>query len=182
LLILTVVLLQMEIQGQGFKLRSWKPGDMASLQKHADNINIAKYLTDKFPYPYTIDDAKLWINLMLNQAEPIAVLAIDLDGGFAGAIGLEFRNDIYCKTVSIGYWLGEAYWGRGIMPQAVTLMVDYTFVNFDIVRIQAGVFGNNPKSMRVLEKAGFTLEGVLKNGVIKDDVILDEHIYGVVKV
>jgi len=172
----------MEIQGQGFKLRNWKFDDTASLQKHADNVNVAKYLTDRFPHPYTMQDAKTWINLMLNQAEPAAVLAIDIDGAFSGAIGLEMRDDIYRKTVLLGYWLGEEYWGRGIMPQAVKLMVDYTFANFDVVRIQAGVLGNNPKSMRVLEKAGFVFEGILKSSIIKNGVILDEHIYGMVKV
>ena len=112
----------MEIKGQGFKLRNWKLDDAASLQKHADNANIYNYLTDRFPHPYTMEDAGNWINLMINQPEPIAVLAIDVDGSLVGAIGLEFRDDIYRKTALIGYWLGEEYWGRGIMPQAVKLI------------------------------------------------------------
>jgi len=67
------------------------------------------------------------------------------------------------------------------MPGAIKLVTDYAFANLDVIRIQAGVLGNNPKSMRVLEKAGFVKEGILKNSMVKNDVVLDEHIYGIVK-
>jgi len=64
------------------------------------------------------------------------------------------------------------------MPEAVKLVVDYAFASFDIHRLHAGVFGNNPRSMRVLEKAGFVKEGVLKNAIVKNGIVLDEHVYG----
>jgi len=170
----------MEIEGQGFTLRGWKPTDAESLQKYADNFNIYYCLTDAFPHPYTMADALGWVILMKNQ-EPILNFAIAIDENVVGAVGLELRKDVYRKTALIGYWLGEEYWGRGIMPQAVKLVVAYSFSNFDFIRLQAGIFSNNPKSMRVLEKAGFTKEGVLKSNVIKNGAILDEHIYGLVK-
>lgn len=170
----------MEIYGQGFTLRGWKIDDAAPLQKHADNINVSSYLLDKFPHPYTMDNAVEWINLMMKQA-PLLNFVIDINGELAGAVGIEMRNDVYRKAPLIGYWLGEHYWGSGIMPQAVKLIANYAFTHLDIVRLQAGIFSNNPRSMRVLEKAGFVKEGVLRNSIIKNGVILDEHIYGLVK-
>jgi RimJ/RimL family protein N-acetyltransferase len=167
----------MEIKGQGFSLRGWRTDDAAALQKHADNINVSGYLFNRFPYPYTMDNAVEWINHMMKQ-EPLLNLVIAVDGELAGVIGIEMRTDVYQKAPLIGYWLGEAYWGRGIMPQAVKLMIDYLFTHFDIVRLQAGVFSNNPRSMRVLEKAGFVKEGILKSSIIKNGVVLDEHVYG----
>jgi ribosomal-protein-alanine N-acetyltransferase len=95
---------------------------------------------------------------------------------------LEVKEDVYRKTALLGYWLSEDFWGRGIMPEGVKLISDYAFKNLDIIRIQAGVFSNNPKSMRVLEKAGFAKEGILKNAIIKNETILDEHIYAIVKI
>ena len=106
---------------------------------------------------------------------------IDVNGELAGVAGIDFREDIYRKAPLLGYWLREDYWGKGIMTEAVKLVTAYAFTNFDIVRLQAGVLGNNSRSMRVLEKAGFIKEGILKNNIIKNGAVLDEHIYGLVK-
>jgi len=169
----------MEIQGPGFLLRGWKTEDAESLQRHADNIHISNFLLDRFPVPYTMNDAIDWIKLMQKQ-EPFMNFAIDVDGFVVGAVGLEPRDDVYRKTGVLGYWIGEEFWGRGIMTEAVKLITAYAFKNLDILRIQAGVLSNNPKSMRVLQKAGFTKEGVLKKAIIKNGLILDEHIFAIV--
>lgn len=170
----------MELHGTGFTLRGWHADDIPSLQKYADNPNVYNSLMDAFPHPYTTDDAVNWINLMQKQS-PILVFAIDLGGELVGGIGLEMRQDIYSKAPLIGYWLGEPFWGRGIMTEAVKLVADYAFAKLDIVRLQAGILGNNPASMRVLEKAGFVKEGVLHNAIVKNGEVLDEHVYGLVK-
>lgn len=166
----------MEMEGPGFKLREWRSDDIISLQKHADNRKISQFLRDRFPFPYTIEDAVEWTNLMQQQT-PVINFAIEIDGQAAGGIGFEQRSDIFRKTLEIGYWLGEEYHGRGIMPQAIKLMVDYAFTKFDVIRIEAGVFSNNPRSMRVLEKCGFIKEGIKKNSIVKYDEVLDEHLY-----
>jgi RimJ/RimL family protein N-acetyltransferase len=170
----------MEIKAQEFTLRGWKESDVTALQRNADSPNISAFLLDRFPRPYTTDDAVWWVNLMLKQ-DPFLNFVIDVDGELAGGIGIELRADVYRKCALIGYWLGENYWGRGIMPEAVKLVVDYAFANFDIHRLQAGIFGNNPRSMRVLEKVGFIKEGVLKNAIFKNGVILDEYVYALIK-
>jgi len=170
----------MEIQGQGFTLREWKLDDVESLQKHADNPNVYSFLMDRFPHPYTMKAAIDWLAPMLHQS-PIVNFAIDVEGKAVGVIGLELRVDVYRKAPLLGYWISETLWGRGIMPQAVKLITAYAFTHLDAVRVQAGVLSNNPRSMRVLEKAGFIKEGVLKNNIIKNEVILDEYIYAAYK-
>ena len=166
----------MEIKGTGFTLRPIRESDAASLQKHADNIKVSAGLLDIFPYPYTIDDAKSFINLTVNE-DPVVHFVIDIDGEVAGGIGFTIRDDIYRKTPLIGCWLGEQYWGRGIMPEAVALVSKYGFEQLGIIAIMAFVFGDNQKSMRVLEKAGYICQGILKNTVIKNNMVLDEHVY-----
>ena|ERR1700722_18255350 len=170
----------MELHGNGFKLRGWKKDDAASIQKHADNPNVYSFLMDRFPHPYTMEVAESWVNMML-LLEPNYNLVIEVDEDAVGVIGLEMRGDVYSKSPLIGYWIGESLWGRGIMTAAIKLMTAYAFENLDIIRIQAGVLGNNPRSMRTLEKAGFVKEGILKNSMVKNGVILDEHVYGLVK-
>jgi RimJ/RimL family protein N-acetyltransferase len=62
---------------------------------------------------------------------------------------------VHIHTATLGYWLGEDFWGRGIMTEAVAAFIDFCFENFPLRRVSAEVFANNPASARVLEKAGF---------------------------
>lgn len=170
----------MEILAEGFVLRGWHLTDAPSLARHADNPHISGFLLDRFPSPYTLQDAESWLQTAVNQ-DPFVNFAIAINGEVVGGIGLEFRHDIYRKTPLLGYWLSEQYWGKGIMPQAVKLVAEYAFQNLDVICIHAYTLSKNPKSMRVLEKAGFTRQGVLLKSVIKKGEVLDEHVYGISK-
>jgi RimJ/RimL family protein N-acetyltransferase len=166
----------MEIKGTRFTLRHWQITDAPSLQKHANNPKIPAYLLDRFPSPYSLADAEAFIDLMLNQLTVIN-FAIEINGEVAGGIGLEFRADVYRRSPLIGYWLSEQYWGHGIATEAVKLITQYAFNNFDIICILAFIFSKNPASMRVLEKAGYVPQGVIKQSVVKNGEVMDEHIY-----
>ena len=166
----------MELIGSSFELRRWQHDDVASLQHHANNPNVAACLLDRFPSPYTMQDAVNWVNDKANQ-DPLINFVIAVNGEAVGGIAVDFRQDVYRKTPLLGYWLSEDYWGRGIMPEAVKLLTAYAFENLDIICIQAGILGCNPKSMRVLEKAGYEKQGILKQSVIKGGKIWDEHVY-----
>lgn len=170
----------MELQGNGFIIRGWKKGDEFSLQKHADNPKVSRFLLDRFPWPYTMEAAILWVNNLLEQ-DPMVNFAISINDEVIGGIGLELREDVYRKTALLGYWLSEELWGRGMITEAVKVVTQYAFENLGIIRIQAGVLSQNPASMRVLEKAGYVKEGVLRNAAIKHGEIMDEHIYAILK-
>jgi len=98
-------------------------------------------------------------------------------GVAAGGIGVHSGQDVHRHTATVGYWLGEDFWGRGIMTEAVTAVTNFCFENFPLRRISAEVFANNPASARVLEKAGFIFEARLKNHVFKDGKLLDSLLY-----
>ncbi len=168
------------LQGNGFLVRGWQKGDEVSLQKNADNLNVSAFLTDRFPSPYSLEAARGWVESLLDQ-DPLINFAIAIKNQVVGGIGIEFREDVYRKTGLIGYWLAEELWGKGIMTEAVKLVTAYAFQNLDLIRLQAGVLSKNPSSMRVLEKAGYVKEGVLKRSVIKRGEILDEHVYAILK-
>jgi len=168
----------MELTGSTFTLRSWRTEDAASLQKYADNRNISAWLFDRFPSPYTLQDAVDFINLKKDQ-NPVTNFAIVVNGEVAGVIGLDMREDVYRKTPLLGYWLAEDYWGRGIMPEAVKLVTAYGFEQLDMICIQANVFGGNNKSMRVLEKAGFVKQGIAAQSAIKNGQVVDEHRFAI---
>lgn len=169
-----------ELSGSSFTLRKWQEEDAESLCKHANNENIAKNLRDGFPHPYTLEDAKSWIKMVMENEKDL-IYAIEVEGEAAGGIGLHGGKDVYRFNAEIGYWLSEKHWGKGILSEAVGLLVKEGFENYDWIRIYAGVFGNNPASMRVLEKNGFKEEAVFRKSVKKRGVFLDEHIWAISK-
>lgn len=162
------------------KLRPWDIKDVDNLVKYANNFNIAKNLTNQFPHPYTRENGEAFIR-MATQDHPRRIFAIELNGEAAGGIGLHPQTDIYRKNAELGYWLAEPFWGKGIMTYAVSQIVDYGFKTFDINRIFARPFGTNTGSQRVLEKAGFVLEGKFEKTLFKNGVYLDELVYAVRK-
>ena len=157
-------------------IRKWTTDDIHSLAKYANNINIWNNLRNYFPHPYTEEQAKAWIERVVDEV-PIVSLAIDLDGEAIGGIGLILNSDVYMYSAEIGYWIGEPFWGQGIATEAIRQMIDYTFYYFDIVRIYAEVFENNKASMRALEKNGFYLEGVRRKSVFKNNTLMDDYIW-----
>ena len=169
----------MELKGTGFILRDWMLEDAQALQQHADNPSVYNFLLDRFPKPYTLDDANAFINSRPNI--PGLHLAIEVNGEAAGALGIELRTDVYLKTPLLGYWLSEVHWGKGIMPDAVKLITQHAFDTLDIICIQACVLSKNPNSMRVLEKAGYAKQGILRQSVIKNEEVFDEHVYAAYK-
>jgi len=158
------------------KLRKWNEADLDSLVKYANNINVAKWWTNGFPYPYTPEDGKAYIS-MLAKDNPQKVFAIEVNGEAVGSIGIFPQSDIHEKNAEMGYWLAEVYWGQGIMTKAIQEIVEYGFKTFDIVRIFARPFSTNLKSQRILEKAGFELEARLKKTLFKNGEFMDELIY-----
>ena len=161
-------------------VRDWDGDDKAPLVRAANNRNVWRNLTHRFPHPYTDADADFWLALVGKQ-DPPSHWAIDVDGAAVGGIGVEPGEGVHAKSGHFGYWLAQPYWGRGIMTAAVRATVDYLFANFDVVRLEAPVFEWNPASMRVLEKCGFVREGVLRRSVLKDGQLIDAVLYARVR-
>ncbi|HNR47715.1 MAG TPA: GNAT family protein [Bacteroidia bacterium] len=161
-------------------LREFKEEDWQSLQLHANNPSIAKFMTNQFPYPYTDRHAKEFI-FRISKLIPAQVFAIDYNGEAIGAIGIHPQTDIMERNAELGYWLSEKYWGKGIITNHIKEMVEYGFSQFPVNRIYARPFGSNLASQRVLEKAGFKLEARLDKVIFKNGVAEDELIYAVRK-
>jgi RimJ/RimL family protein N-acetyltransferase len=160
-------------------LRPWRFGDETSLVRHANNRRVWRNLS-RLPYPYTAADATVWISRASAQS-PFTDLAIEIDGEAAGGIGIEIGRDVFYRSAEIGYWLGEAHWGRGIATEALRAMTEHAFATFDLCRLHAGVFEWNSASMRVLEKAGYTLEARHRKNVTKDAQTIDRLVYALVR-
>jgi [ribosomal protein S5]-alanine N-acetyltransferase len=94
-----------------------------------------------------------------------------------GAIGFVMRTDVERVSAEIGYWVGEAFWGRGIATAALAAVTRYAIETHGLTRLFALPFAWNAASCRVLEKAGYVLEARLRRSAIKDGVIVDQMQY-----
>ncbi len=161
-----------------YRLREWRIEDAATVARYANNINVARFLTDAFPHPYTEENGLDFITMALSNKD-MTLMAIEIEGEPAGGIGIHPQKDIHRRNAELGYWLAEKYWGKGIMTRAVKEMIGIGFGRYDIDRIFARPFSNNPGSQRVLEKAGFRLEGRFEKTLVKNGEYLDELIYAI---
>ena len=163
-----------------FSLRPWQISDLQSLVKYANNPDIAKNLTDKFPHPYTENDGRAFIGFATKD-DPIHIFAIDVDGEAVGGIGIHPQDDIYRKNAELGYWLAEPFWGQNIISRAIPIVVNFAFETYDINRVFARPYGSNLASQRVLEKNNFILEARMQKTLIKNGIMEDELIYAIRK-
>jgi len=161
-------------------VRPWAEADAESLQRHADNRRVSIQLRDRFPFPYDIDHARAFLSWITSQPSP-TVWAIEVNGEAAGGIGVELHTDVERVSAEIGYWLGESVWGRGIATEAVIAVTAEAFARFELTRIYAVPFADHASSVRVLEKAGYSLEGRLRQSAIKEGKIRDQLLYAAYK-
>lgn len=157
-------------------IRKWQQGDLENLVMYANNKHISDNLADAFPYPYTAEFGKQFIERVSSEV-PTKIFAVTMDDMAIGSIGIFPDTDIHRKNAVIAYWIAEPYWGQGIATKAIALIMDYGIKNFEITRVYAKPYSSNPASHRVLEKSGFILEATLKDGVFKNGTYLDELIY-----
>ena len=161
-------------------VRPFAPGDAAAIVKYANNRAVWITLRDRFPHPYTADDAAAFLRIATSQ-DPACDFAIATDREVIGGIGLQRQADVHRLTAEIGYWLGEPFWGHGIATRAVRALTAWAFMTTPLERIFAYVFATNPASTRVLAKAGYQFEGRLHRAVVKEGRVLDQLVYAALR-
>jgi ribosomal-protein-alanine N-acetyltransferase len=164
-----------------YELRKWELSDAEDVAYYANNHNISSFLRNGFPHPYTVADAVSYIHSFKEDDPSRICRAIVMDGRAAGSIGVFMQADVYEKSAEIGYWLGEPFWNQGIMTDAIRRMCAIAFKRLPIIRIYAEPFAHNKASRHALEKAGFVLEGILKDSIFKNGHIYDSCIYALLK-
>jgi len=158
------------------EVRSWQTSDLDPLVRYANNRKIWINLRDRFPHPYRRADGIRFLRAM-KEADPETAFAIAVDGDAVGGIGFMLHEDVDRASAEIGYWLGEPFWGRGIVTDALIAVTKYAIETHGLTRLFAVPFAHNTASCRVLEKAGYLLEARLRRSAIKDGVITDQFQY-----
>jgi RimJ/RimL family protein N-acetyltransferase len=162
-------------------VRNWRPGDAESLARHANDRRIWRNLRDAFPHPYTLAHAEAFIAMAMTMS-PVTYFAITIDDEAVGGIGYTLHQDVERVSAEIGYWLGTAFWGRGVMTSALDAVTRYAFAQHEgLRRIYAVPYAWSTASSRVLDKAGYRLEGRMRQSAIKDGCVTDQMLYAILR-
>ncbi len=163
-------------------IREWKTDDCTALAGIANDPQVAGWLRDAFPSPYTEEDAVFFINLARRTTHDRGWLyAITVNDAVVGGVSLTFGDDVYSRSAELGYWVGRDHWGRGVATEAVRQICTQAFQETDVLRIEAEVFANNPRSIRVLENNCFIREGYFCQRVWKNGRLLDSIFFACFK-
>jgi ribosomal-protein-alanine N-acetyltransferase len=158
------------------ELRKLRIFDTEELTKAINNKEIIPYLDSNRKYPISLDYAKKSIIKSIKDKKNYKK-AIIVDGKFIGTISL-YNPNKNKKIFEIGYFIARPYWNKGIATKAVKEMCNFGFKKLKLKRIWADTQSNNPASARVLEKAGFKLEGRKRKSIYKKGKYFDELIFG----
>jgi RimJ/RimL family protein N-acetyltransferase len=141
---------------------------------------VARQLRDRFPSPYTAADAERWLSAVGSRA-PATSFAIAVGEEAVGGVGLEVGEDVHRLSAEVGYWLGEDFWGRGLATAALASVTRYALDELGLLRVFAMPFADNAASIRVLEKAGYAREGLLRSAAVKEGLVRDMLLYAITR-
>lgn len=163
------------------ELRLFDKQDAEMVKELCNNINIYR-TTLYIPYPYTLNDALVWIechkkNFDEDRSYELAITDKE-NGDLLGAISLS--NNRQFNNGEIAYWIGEKYWGKGYGTEAAKAIIDFAFKEKKLHKVFARYFKSNPASGKIMKKIGMKQEGLLKDQVIKDGKYEDLFYYGII--
>lgn len=181
-------------------VRRLRPTDAPASVQHLNNARVHATLRNQIPFPYLLEHAESWIAFATDPANfvrsgpwtvaetgstgpPLPVhYAIALDDQYIGSISVSPLDDVYFRAAELGYWLGEAHWGKGVMSRVIPAFVDWVWKTFGVfVRLNGATYEGNLASERLLRKAGFQFEGLRPDAVCKNGVVKGEVMWGALR-
>ncbi|VUC19862.1 unnamed protein product [Clonostachys rosea] len=183
-------------------IRRYMLSDAPALAEIANDPEVSIFMSDRFPSPYTVEDAETFIKDLNPQHDPSSPPEYPTTSGvflkvapteahhtkagdglvLIGSLGVRPKPDVFYRTWDIGYFIGRVFWGKGYCTEAVSAWTRWMFETWpELLRIEAGRYSSNPRSGRVLEKSGFVLEGTKRSAVTKNGVVMDALLYGLLR-
>ena len=168
----------MELYTKRLLLRPWDQSDAVDLYLYAKNPAVGPVAG--WPVHTSVENSREIIKTILSAHENYAV-CFKTDRKPIGSIGLMIGKnsnlDLSEQEAEIGYWLGEPFWGQGLIPEACLELIRHAFEDLKLERLWCGYFDGNEKSKRVQEKCGFVYHHTNKDVLWKQtNDIRTEHI------
>jgi ribosomal-protein-alanine N-acetyltransferase len=160
-------------------LRNLRSADIEQIIRLANNNSLADDMCT-LPVPFSTSDAQDLVDRSNGKEEVVLGVIESESESLAGVVIL--RDFEAChEQAEMSVWIGEPFWGKGLGTRAISKMADIGFNEKKLNRIYAYCMVRNVASQRILEKSGFTREGLLRERVIKHGIYEDVYIYAMLK-
>lgn len=175
----------MKLKTKRLILRNLKKGDEKDILENVNDLEVSRYLA-VVPYPYTLDDAKWFVNHCSEKSRESPRknydFGVEFEGKIMGVISLS-KVDLTNGVATFGLWLGKKYWRKGFMSEAAEALFDFAFDKLKLRRINSGAYVKNSASVNLHQKLGFVKEGLRRKGHIAKSTgkIHDEIIFGLLR-
>jgi RimJ/RimL family protein N-acetyltransferase len=155
--------------------------DAPEILEYAGHADVAA-TTLHIPHPYPPEDAEIFVAATHDNMQNGRgfTFAMTRDDKLIGCIGLGIQPEN--NVGEMGYWLGKPYWGQGYTTEAARRMITFSFDELLLNKVFAQCFVHNTASARVMQKAGMTYEGTLRQHIRKAGTYHDLHCYGILRV
>jgi [ribosomal protein S5]-alanine N-acetyltransferase len=173
---------QPELESPRLRLRPLGPGDAADVFEWASDDTVTQFLS--WPTHRSLDDTRRYLQSVLDgyARHEFAGWGIELKAERKLVGGLALRHwDRGHRRTEIGYVMNPRYQGRGIMTEAVRLVIVCGFEQLQLNRIEAHCFVENVASEQVMRKAGMTLDGTLRQYEFIKGRFWDTRIYALLR-
>ena len=169
-----------ELKGKSIILRPLKKSDVPSIFKYTKSADIPRFTF--VPSPNTVENIQRFIRKTHLSARKgtdyvFGIVPHDSDE-VVGTLDIHGISAVH-KKAGIGYWLAKKYRGRGIMPEAVGLVLKFCFNELKLHRVHAGTLLDNTASQKLLKKCGFSYEGTHRNFYRHRGRIKNVHMYAI---
>ena len=169
------------LNGAHCTLRELTPADAPSLARHADDEAIWRNLFEGFPRPYTLAHGQAWCSGGWRDDGSV-VWGIEVEREVVGCVGFRPEHGWLRCNAEIGYWLGRAFWRRGIASEGLRLVSACAFATLpELTRLYASIFSANEGSQAVARKCGYAREGVMRRSAIKNGRVIDRTVYALIR-
>lgn len=161
------------------RLRPWTMFDAEDVLAYANDERFSRFLGSIVPYPYRLDDARTFVSSQIGEIDHHP-FAIEHEGRVVGQIAAK-PNEVQWLA-ELGWAIGRKHWGRGLMTEAVSAVIDHCFAELEYEKVFARSDLRNVASWRVMEKVGMQREAVLRHHrVDRYGVPFDEAWYAVLR-
>jgi RimJ/RimL family protein N-acetyltransferase len=163
------------LEGKLVRLRAVEDDDVPRLNEMFSDTEVLRGLQVAFPQPEA--SAREFYEQSRKSEDTMSFAIETLAGEPIGGCGLH-AIDGGSRQARLGIWIGKSHWGKGYGPDAVRVLCRFGFRHMNLHRISLLVYEHNERARRVYERAGFTLEGTMRDAHFADGRYVDVHVMG----
>lgn len=171
-----------ELTTERLLLRKMRDSDAPAIFKYSSLPEVSQFVT--WESHATLENSQSYVQFVKgNYEKGVVTFAITLKDDPDTLIGdmAAYFVSPKDKVMELGAVLSPEYWGQGLMPEALSKLIEYCWQNHDVIRIQSRCFTENKRSYRMLEKLGMRYEGTLYSSLFAKGKAWDMEMFSLIR-